>query len=213
VAVAGATLQRGTASIKADEAVRAAQEKAAAKAEAAKKREAEAAKGGEASVTKIDEAATAKADEAEAVKADERAALVDTGKTEMEAASTSPRLEDQPGGHGGEREVHTISLDEVPKQHGKGVMDAEVSSTMEMAAPGAPEGPEVAGNLALAHIETNPWAVPVLGPLGGPEEEEAAHWAILDGFRNLARRSLRTALRILTEDLHSAVEVSPSLFS
>jgi hypothetical protein len=50
--------------------------------------------------------------------------------------------------------------------------------------------------------------------LGGPEEEEEeVHWAVLGGFRNLAERSLRTALRILTKDLPSAVEVSPSLFS
>jgi hypothetical protein len=55
---------------------------------------------GEASVTKIDEAATAKADEAEAIKADERATLVDIGKTAAEAASTSPRTEDQLGCHG-----------------------------------------------------------------------------------------------------------------
>jgi hypothetical protein len=53
--------------------------------------------------------------------------------------------------------------------------------------------------------------VPV--PLGGPKEEETAHWAILDGFGSLLGRSLKTALRILTEDLPSVVEVSPSLFS
>jgi hypothetical protein len=91
-------------------------------------------------------------------------------------------------------------------------MDAKVSSTAEMTALGAPEEPEVEGNLALARIETDPWAVLVHVPLGGPEEEEA-HWAILDGFRNLAGRSLRTVLRILTKDLPSAVDVSPSLFS
>jgi hypothetical protein len=90
-------------------------------------------------------------------------------------------------------------------------MDAEVSSTVEMAVPGAPEGPEVEGNLALARIETDPWVVPVPVPLGGPKEEEEVHWAILDGFGSLPRRSLKTALRILTEDLPSVVEVSPSL--
>jgi hypothetical protein len=66
--------------------------------------------------------------------------------------------------------------------------------------------------LVLAHIETDPRAVSVHVPLGGPEEKEEAHWAILDGFRNLARQSLRTMFCILTEDLPSAVEVSPSLF-
>jgi hypothetical protein len=35
---------------------------------------------------------------------------------------------------------------------------------------------------------------------------------ILEGFVNLAGWSLKTALRILTEDLPHAVEVSPSLF-
>jgi hypothetical protein len=38
------------------------------------------------------------------------------------------------------REVHTISLDEPPRPHGKEVMDAEVSGTTEMAALGAPKG-------------------------------------------------------------------------
>jgi hypothetical protein len=55
-------------------------------------------------------------------------------------------------------------------------MDAKVSSTAEMAAPGAPEEPKVEGNLALVRIETDPWAVPVPVSLGGPkEEEEEAH--------------------------------------
>jgi hypothetical protein len=169
--------------------------------------------GGEASVSKIIEAMTAKANKAEAIKADERAALVDMGKTTTEATSTSPWMEDQSGGHGEEREVHTISSDKPPRPHGKRVMDAEVSSTVEMVVPGAPEGPEVEGNLALARIETDPWVVPVPVPLGGPKEEETAHWAILDGFGSLLGRSLKTALRILTEDLPSVVEVSPSLFS
>jgi hypothetical protein len=124
---------------------------------------------GEASATKIDEATTAKADEAKAVKAVEGAALIDTGKTVAEAASTSLRTEDQPGSRSGEREVHTISLNEPPKPHGKRVMDAKVSSTAEMAAPGAPEEPEVKGNLALVRIETDPWAVLVPVSLGGPK--------------------------------------------
>jgi hypothetical protein len=95
--VVGVALQRGAASVHADKAVRATQEKAAAEAEATKKQGAGAAMVGEASVTKIDEAAVAKADEAEAVKVIEQAALVDTGKTAVEATSTSPRTEDQPG--------------------------------------------------------------------------------------------------------------------
>jgi hypothetical protein len=60
--------------------------------------------------------------------------------------------------------------------------------------------------LALARIEIDPWAVPVPVPLGSPEKEEEVHCAILDGLRNLAGRSLRTALRILTEDLPSPFE-------
>jgi hypothetical protein len=78
--------------------------------------------------------------------------------------------------------------------------------------PGVPEGPEVEGNLALVRIETDPWAALVPIFLGSPKEEEA-HWAVLGGFGNLAERSLRTALHILTKDLPSAIEVSPSLFS
>jgi hypothetical protein len=89
-------------------------------------------------------------------------------------------------------------------------MDTEVSSMKEMAIPGALE---VEGSLALARIETNPWAVSVPIFMGSPKEEEEVHWAVLNGFRNLAGRSLRTALYILSEDLPSAVKVSPSLFS
>jgi hypothetical protein len=43
---------------------------------------------------------------------------------------------------------------------------------VEMATPGAPE---VEGSLALARIETNPWAVPVPIFSGGPKEEEEVH--------------------------------------
>jgi hypothetical protein len=75
---------------------------------------------GEASTTKIDEVMMAKADEAEVIKADEQATLVDTGRTAVEAASTSPQIEDQSRGRGREREVHTISSDEPPRPHGKG---------------------------------------------------------------------------------------------
>jgi hypothetical protein len=121
------------------------QEKPATEAEVAKKREAKAAMVGEASMTKIDEAMTAKADEAKAVKADEHAASVDIGKTVVEVASMSSRMEDQSGGHGGEREVQTISSNKPPRPHGNGVMDAKVSSTVEMAAMGASEEPEVMG--------------------------------------------------------------------
>jgi hypothetical protein len=93
-------------------------------------------------------------------------------------------------------------------------MDTKVSSTAEMAAPGASEGPKVERNLTLAHIGTDPRVAPVPVLLEGPEEEEEeAHWAILDGFGDLARWSLRMALCILTEDLPSVVEVSLSLSS
>jgi hypothetical protein len=91
-------------------------------------------------------------------------------------------------------------------------MDAELSNTAEMAALGAPEGPEVERNMALVRVETDPWAAPVPVFLSGLEEEEEAHWVVLGGFENLAEQFLRTALRILTKDLPSAVKVSPSLF-
>jgi hypothetical protein len=189
--------------------VRAAQKKAPAEAKATKKREAEKAMVGEASVTKVNEAMTAKADEAEAVKADEHATPSKIGMMATEATLMSPRMEDQLEGHGEAREVHSISSDEPPRPHGKEVMDANVSSTMEMASLGAREEQEVEGNLALVRVEAP--LVPVF--LGSPEEEEEAHWTILEGFRNLAERSLQMALRILTKDLPHAIEVSPSLFS
>jgi hypothetical protein len=88
-------------------------------------------------------------------------------------------------------------------------MDANVSNTMEMAALGALEEQEVEGNLALVCVEAP--LVPVF--LGSPKEEEEAHWMVLEGFRNIAERSLQMALRILTKDLPHAIEWSPSLFS
>jgi hypothetical protein len=212
-AAAGAALQRGATSVHADEAVRAAQEKATAEAKAAKKQEAEAAMVGEASVAKIEEATMANTNEAEAVKAFKEAALADAGKMAAEATSASPRTEDQPGGRGGEREVHTISSGKPPRPHGKGVVDAEVSSTVEMVVPGAPKGPKVKETLALVRIETDPWAVPTPVFVGDYDEEEEAHWVVLGGFDNLVERSLRMALHILTKDLPHAVEVNPSLFS
>jgi hypothetical protein len=125
---------------------------------------------GEVSVTKIDEATMTKSDEAEAVKADERTTSVDIGKMAAEMASTLPQTKDHPWGHGGEREVHTISSNEPPRPHGIGVMDAELFSTTKMAALGASEEPKVEGNLALTRID--PWAILVPVPLGGPEEED-----------------------------------------
>jgi hypothetical protein len=125
--------------------VQAAQEKVTAEAKATKKREAEEAMVGEASATKVNEAMTAKADEAKAVKADEHAVPSKIGMMAAEAALMSPLMEDQLEGHGEEREVHTISSDEPPRPHGKEVMDANVSSTMEMASLGAWEEQEVEG--------------------------------------------------------------------
>jgi hypothetical protein len=93
---------------------------ATAEAEAAKKQEAEAAMVGEASAAKTDEATMANVDEAEAVKAFKETALADVGKMAVEAASMSPQTEDQPGGHGEEREVHTISLGEPSQAAWKG---------------------------------------------------------------------------------------------
>jgi hypothetical protein len=130
---------------------------------------------GETSATKIDEATTAKVDKAEVVKAFKEAALVDVGRTVAEAASTSPRTGDQPGGYSGAREIHTISSDEPPRPHGKGVTDAEASSTTETAIPGVLEGPEVKGNLSLVPVETDPWAYPVPVFLGDSKKAEEAH--------------------------------------
>jgi hypothetical protein len=146
---------------------------------------------GEASAAKTDEATMANANKVEAVKASKEAALADAGKTV----------------------VHTISSGEAPRPHGKGVVDAEVSSTAEMVVPGAPEGPKVEGTLTLIRIETNPWAVLAPVFVGDSKEDEEAHWAVLGGFGNLAKRPLRTALHILTKDLPHAIEVNPYLFS
>jgi hypothetical protein len=82
-----------------------------------------------------------------------------------------------------------------------------------MVVPRVLEGPKVEGNLALVRIKTDPWVGPVPIFLGDFEEAEEAHWAVLSGFGNLAERSLRMALHILTQDLPNAVEVSPFLFS
>jgi hypothetical protein len=60
--------------------------------------------------------------------------------------------------------------------------------------PGAPEGPEVEGKLALVRFEAGPQIVLVPAFVGNPEEEEEAHWTVLEGFENLAGRSLRTLL-------------------
>jgi hypothetical protein len=93
---------------------------ATAEAEAAKKKEAKVAMVGEASAAKTNEATMANVDEAEAVKAFKETTLADVGKMAVEAASTSSRTEDQPGGRGGEREVHTISLGEPSQATWKG---------------------------------------------------------------------------------------------
>jgi hypothetical protein len=65
--------------------------------------------------------------------ADKRGAPIVTERAAAEAVLTLSQLENQPRGHGKEREVHTISSDEPPWPHGKTVMDVEMSSTMEMA--------------------------------------------------------------------------------
>jgi hypothetical protein len=168
---------------------------------------------GGASTVKIDKATMAKVDEAEAAKSSKEVTLVDAWKVAAETASTSPRTRDQLGGHCGEREIHTISSNEPPRPHGKGVLDVEVSSTAKMVVPPASEGPEVKGSLALVPVGTDPWVDPVPIFLGDFEEAEEAHYAVLGGFRRLVEQSLRMALHILTRDLANATEVSPFLFS
>jgi hypothetical protein len=82
-----------------------------------------------------------------------------------------------------------------------------------MAVPLAPEGPKVEGSLAIVPVGTDPWADLMPFFMGNSEEAEEAHWAVQGGFGRLAEQSLRTALRILTQDLPNAAEVSPFLFS
>jgi hypothetical protein len=126
-----------------------AQEEASAGAEAAKQQEAKGVVVGETLVAKTDEAAPAKTDEATMAKAgeaDECAAPTRTERGAAEVALTSPQLENQSGGHGEEWKVHTISSDEPPRPHGKAVMDAEVSSTVEMP-PGCTRGAGGRGEL------------------------------------------------------------------
>jgi hypothetical protein len=71
---------------------------------------------------------------------------------------------------------------------------------------GVPKRQEVEGNLALVRFESGPRTVSAPVFVGSPKEEEA-HWTVLEGFENLAKRSLQTLLRILTEDHLHAVEV------
>jgi hypothetical protein len=193
-AATGAALQHGAASVHVAEAAQVAQEEASTRAETAKQQEAEGVMVGETSAAKTDEAALAKTDEATMAKAgeaDEHGAPIVTERAAAEAALTSPQLENQLGGHGEEREVHTISSDEPPRPHGKAVMDAEMFSTAEMAPLGAPEGQEVEGNLALVRFEAYPQTVLVPVFVGSPEEEEEeVHGTVLEEFGNLAGWSL-----------------------
>jgi hypothetical protein len=163
---------------------------------------------GEASAEKTNEATTTKADEA-----DERAAPAEIERAAAEAALMSPWPENQPGGHDEEREVHTISSDEPPRPHGKAMVDAEVSSTAKMAPWVHRRGRRLRGNLALVRFMAGPRTVLAPVFVSSLEEEEEAHWMVLEGFKNLAGRSLQTLLRILTEELPYAIEVSLSLFS
>jgi hypothetical protein len=141
---------------------------------------------GGASATETDEATMAKVDVAEATKSSREATLVDAGKVVVKMALTLPQTGDQPGGHGGEREIHTISSGEPPKPHGKEVLDTEVSSMAEMAIPSVSEGPEVEESLAIVLVGTDPRvdSVPVF--VRSSEEVEEAHWAVLGGFERLA---------------------------
>jgi hypothetical protein len=84
---------------------------------------------------------------------------------------------------------------------------------VEMVIPSALERPEVEGSLVIVPVGTDPWADPVPIFVGSSEEAEEAHWAIQGRLGRLAKRSLRMALRILTEDLPNTAEVSPFLFS
>jgi hypothetical protein len=71
-------------------------------------------------MAETDEALMAKVDEAEATKSSKEAMLVNTGKVVAEMALALPQTGDQSRGHGGEREIHTISSDEPPRPHEKG---------------------------------------------------------------------------------------------
>jgi hypothetical protein len=168
VVTVGAALQHGAALVHVIEAAQITQKEASTGAETTKQQEAEGVTVGETSVAKTDEAAPAEADEAmmaEAGKADEQA--VPTITERPEAALMSPPLENQPGGHGEEREVHTISSDEPPRPHGKVVMDAEMSSTTEMA-PRVCRGARSRGELDPRSLRGQSVDCPSTCPRGQP---------------------------------------------
>jgi hypothetical protein len=108
------------------------------------------------SAAETDEAAMAKVNEAKVAKSSREATVVDAGKVVAGTASVLPQTGDQPGDCGREREIHTITSGEPLRPHRKGVLDAEVSSTTEMAVLVAPEGPKVEGSLAIIPVGADP---------------------------------------------------------
>jgi len=139
----------------------------------------------------------------------------EVAETEVGQASVPPAVQDLlPSQESAQEvEVHTISFDDTSR--GKEVADAEASSTMEqpVSTPGD-------GSSTLVRVRSEPcgWDSPRVlwrsqdDPEGEPlfaleDVAEGGHWSSLEQFRQLAERSLRTALSVVAEDLPGVAQV------
>ena len=115
------------------------------------------------------------------------------------------------------RLVQTISSDD--SSHGKEAADVEVASTVEQPAPDPAEG-----SSALVRLRPEPrgWNFPRVfwrnraDPDGEPvfaleDTAEGGHWDTLEQYRQLAVRSLETAMTIMGRDLPGVTQVSTFL--
>ena len=115
------------------------------------------------------------------------------------------------------RLVQTISSDD--SSHGKEAADVEVASTAEQPVPDPAEG-----SSALARLRPEPrgWNFPRVfwrnraDPEGEPvfaleDTAEGGHWDTLEQYRQLAVRSLETAMTIMGRDLPGVTQVSTFL--
>ena len=115
------------------------------------------------------------------------------------------------------RLVQTISSDD--SSHGKEAADVEVASTTEQPVPDPAEG-----SSALARLRPEPrgWNFPRVfwrnraDPEGEPvfaleDTAEGGHWDTLEQYRQLAVRSLQTAMTIMGRDLPGVTQVSTFL--
>ena len=109
--------------------------------------------------------------------------------------------------------VHSIPFDDT--SWGKGVADAEAASTVEQPALTSGEG-----SAALVRVQPKPhgWDHPRVwwqsrnDPKGEPlfaleDAAEGGRWGTFEQYRQLAERSLRTALSVLAEDLPGVSQV------